>query len=94
MTSGLRVGSKDFMWPDGMDFLAASVRILLKVATALAAEVGAEVAANFSSDSWVNRGQSAFLKLVKVLRWRKGGSLTEGEMVIGKWSEFRAVWTS
>ena len=70
MTSGLRVGSKDLRWPDGMDCLAASVRILLNFATALAAEVGISVLANSASESWVNSGQLAFLKLVKVLRWR------------------------
>ena len=68
MTSGLRVGSNDFRWPDGLDFLAALVRTRLKVATALEAEVGAGVLANSASVSWVNSCQSAFLKLVKVLR--------------------------
>ena len=41
--------------------------ILLNVTTALAAEVGATVLAKSSSESWVNSGQFAFLKLVKVL---------------------------
>ena len=93
MTSGLRVGSNDLGWPDNMDCLAASVRIFLNFASASAAEVGISVLTTSTSESWVNSGQLAFLKLVKVLRWRKGGSLSEKEMVIGRWSELRATWT-
>ena len=73
MASGQSVGSYAFKCPAGMERLAAFRIILLNTPTALAAEVGSLAPAKPASVSSKNRGQSAFLKLVYVLRVLGGG---------------------
>ena len=62
--SGVSEGSKSFLYPAGMVVFAALRRILLKLLTAWAAEVGGGRAMNCCSERAVKEVQSARWKLM------------------------------